>query len=343
MGFRAAGRVLLAVVAACSAAPARPAGVPDLPVVTTEEGQKVAFDDYTWKRRELTKHLPLTEAWPAEDKVDAAYRKLVQKDAPQFTSAPSRVMTDVYIVNTEPNLTYVIDAGEDGLVLVDPGLTSSAASEKANIAKLGLGKRQVKWVLNTHAHFDHAMADEEFRKDGAAIMIGAADADAIEKGTAVAALYLYMPDAPYPYTKVSNRIADGEILKLGNKTFYAIATPGHTPGSTCFLLQIEGRNILFGGDTLLYDNRLGYQGTSFTNDNEYLESLKKLAGFHLDPRQPFQWDVLLPGHGAIVLDRAYMDVEKGFRTTQTDRVEGYAIEALPFGTPMYRKMMLGRP
>lgn len=335
--------LLMAAIAAGSVLPAASAGVPDLPVVVTEEGQKVVFDEYTWKRRELAKRLPHGEPWPADEKIDEAHGKLKLKTAPRFISSPARILPDVYLVNNEPNHTYLIDAGDAGLVLVDPGMSHTVASVKENIARLGLGKRQVKWVLNTHAHFDHAMADEDFRKDGAEIMIGAADADAIEKGTAVAALYLLMPDLPYPVTKVGNRLADGEILKLGNKTFYAIATPGHTPGSTCFLLQVDGRNILFGGDTLLYDHRLGNQTTSFSDNHVYLGALKKLAGFHLDPRLPFQWDVLLPGHGTIVLDRAYMDVEKGFRTTQTDMTEGYTVEALPFATPLYRKMMSGRP
>nr|WP_241696168.1 MBL fold metallo-hydrolase [Solimonas terrae] len=314
-----------------------------MPVVTTEEGQHVAFDEYTWKRRELDKRLPIEQPWPSDADIDTAYAKLGPRSAPPFLTAPSRILPDVYLVNTEPNLSYVIDAGEAGLVLVDPGMTNTVESERANIARLGLGNRRVRWVLNTHAHFDHAMADEEFRKTGAEVMIGAGDADAIEKGTAVTALYLIMPNQPYPYTKVGDRLADGEILHLGNKTIYVIATPGHTPGSSCFLLQVGGRNVLFGGDTALYDNRLGNQSTSFTDNREYLASLRKLAGFHLDPRLPFQWDVLLPGHGAIVMDHAYMDVEKDFRTTQIDLLEGYPIEALPFATPLYRKMMAGRP
>lgn len=335
--------LLFAVLAGVNVSHAGPGGVPDLPAVVTEEGQKVAFDEYTWKRRELAKRLGLDQPWPADSRIDDAYADLRLKVAPKFVSAPARILPDVYLVNTEPNLTYVIDAGEAGLVLVDPGMSHTVSSVQKNISKLGLGKRDVRWVLNTHAHFDHAMADEEFRKAGAEIMIGAGDADAIEKGTAVTALYLIAPDKPYPATRVANRLADGEILRLGNKTIYVIATPGHTPGSSCFLLQVDGKNVAFTGDTLLYDHRLGNQSTSFTDNLDYLASLRKLANFHLDPRLPFHWDVLLPGHGSIVLDRAFMDMEKGFRTTQTDMIEGYPIEALPFATPLYRKMMAGRP
>ncbi len=132
---------------------------------------------------------------------------------------------------------------------------------------------------------------------------------------------------------------------LGNKTFRAISTPGHTAGSTCFLLTIDGKNILFGGDTVLFDYRLGYQGTSYADDPAYLASLKKIAKFSVTPYPAgkVRWDVLLPGHGAIVLDRAYLDVLKAVRQVQWDVTVGEEIKALPFYDDAYRKFMFGRP
>jgi len=328
-----------------SRAAAADATVPDMATRTTEEGQTVAFDRYTWERRELDKHLPPDQAWPAEGEISRAFERFVPKDAraAKFIEVPARVLGDIYLVNSEPNLTYVIDAGTDGLILIDPGLTMNVASIRANIARLGLSTNKVRWVINTHAHFDHSMADASFREAGAEILIGADDAAAVETGGLSTGISAFLPDVPFPATKVDRRLADGEILKLGNKTLYVIHTPGHTPGSCSFLLQQGGRNLLFSGDTLLYDNRLGFQQDPYANNRQYQESLKKLADFRLNFMQPLRWDVLLPGHGAIVLDRAYMDVEKGLRTVQIDQLEGYRIEALPFATPLYRSMMFGRP
>jgi acetyl esterase/lipase/glyoxylase-like metal-dependent hydrolase (beta-lactamase superfamily II) len=200
-------------------------------------------------------------------------------------------------------------------------------------------------VLNTHAHFDHSMADGLFRNLGARILVGSDDADAVEKGTRVTANFLLDPKlrATYPRTTVDWRLSDGEELRLGNKILHVIHTPGHTAGSTSFMLQLDGRNILFSGDTLLYDYRLGAQGTAYADNRAYVASLQKIAKFTLTLSDPIHWDMLLSGHGALVLDRAYMDVDKGWRTVQLDLLEGQPIAALPFSTDSYRKLMFGRP
>jgi hypothetical protein len=57
----------------------------------------------------------------------------------------------------------------------------------------------------------------------------------------------------------------------------------------------------------------------------------------------FQWDVLLPGHGAISMDKAYMDVQKARDTVEADLAAGRDVEGIPFSTPAYRKLMYGRP
>ena len=49
----------------------------------------------------------------------------------------------------------------------------------------------------------------------------------------------------FPPSKVDRRLSDGEDLKLGNKVLQVIHTPGHTPGSACFLLQVEARTFCF--------------------------------------------------------------------------------------------------
>src|SRR5690348_6482181 len=63
-------------------------------------------------------------------------------------------------------------------------------------------------------------------------------------------------------------------------------------------------------------------------------ALKKLAAFRLDaPR--LQFDVLLPGHGAIAMDKAYMDVQKARDTVESDLAAGREVEGSPYSTPLY--------
>lgn len=314
----------------------------------TEEGQSVVFDAYTWQRRELAKRLPLDRPWPPESKIAQTFRKygLDKPPMPEFLPAPAEILPDIYLVGSNPNHTYLIDGGSGHLTLIDPGLVSNFDTIIANIKKLGFSPKAIKWVINTHAHFDHSMANGLFRKLGAKILIGKDDADAVEKGTLVTAKFMLSSKevANYPKTKVDWPLSDGEELYLGNKTFIVIHTPGHTAGSSCLLLQLDGRNILFSGDTLLYDNRLGTQSTAYADNRAYLASLEKLEHFTLTfTNHPIRWDVLLPGHGALVLNRAYMDVLKGLRTVQIDRFTGQPVEAYQFSTEDYRQLMFGRP
>lgn len=320
---------------------------PDLTPTLTEEGQSVVYDAYTWQRRELAKRLPLDEPWPAEKDIAAAFARFGLDKPPVNNTipVPSRVAPDVYLVGSGTDNAYLIDAGPAGLILIDPGLESDVEPILRNIEALGFARTAVKWVINTHAHYDHSMADAHFQRLGAKILVGRADVAAVEKGTLVTAKYVLPPDEQknYPTLTVDWPVDDGEELQLGDKTIIAIATPGHTDGSTCYVLQTGGRTILFGGDTVLFDYRLGAQGTPFADNERYRASLKKLAALGSNPKSKIRWDMLLPGHGTIVMNRAYLDVLKDLRQVELDLADGAKIDALPFGDDYYRRMMFGRP
>jgi glyoxylase-like metal-dependent hydrolase (beta-lactamase superfamily II) len=140
---------------------------------------------------------------------------------------------------------------------------------------------------------------------------------------------------------VDLRLADGEDLRLGNKILQVIHTPGHTPGSACFLLRAGGKNVVFSGDTVLYDGRLGWQGNPYADNRQYLSSLQKLYRFTLDDAE-IRWDMLLPGHGAIVMDKAYLDVQKDRDLVAVLLSEGREVPGVPFALPEYRNHMYGR-
>jgi len=342
------------------AAPAS-AAKPDVPAIqtrNTEENQRVVFDQAMWQMRELTKKLPLDQPWPKNgQEMQVAYAKygLNQNLPGKAIPTPVRIARDVYLIGQErvSNLTYLIDCGEEGVAIIDPTYESEVERTVANVEKCGFARSQIKWVLNTHCHVDHAMADAMFHAFGAEVVAGEADADAIEKGARVTAYYIMeaLPaDAQkgvrgFPKCKVGQRVSDGEELRLGNKVFHVINTPGHTPGSICLLLQVDGKNLLFSGDTVLYDARLGWQGNPYANNTAYIASLEKLAAFKLEPRRSdhFQFDLLLPGHGAIAMDKAYLDVAKCLEHARWQLANLQGIQSVPYGTSYYRARMFGRP
>lgn len=318
------------------------------PMVTTEEGQQVVFDRYTWQHRELTKKLPVSEPWPNDMKDTLQRYGLVENAPSQAIPVPARITSDIFLVGQDrvSNLTYMIDCGSAGVAIIDPTYESEFERTLANVEKCGRSRKEIHWVVNTHCHVDHAMADKKFRDLGAQIAVHEADAAAIEKGSRVTAYFLAKEDtgkvATFPRCPIDMRLADGEELRLGNKVLEVIHTPGHTPGSACFLLRSDGKNVLFSGDTVLYDGRLGWQGNPYADNRQYLSSLQKLNGFTLDGSK-VQWDILLPGHGAIAMDKAYLDVQKDLDLVALLLADGREIPGTPFSLPEYRKRMFGRP
>jgi len=321
--------------------------IPSISTMVTEEGQRVAFDSSTFQPRELTKRLPLSQPWPAGQEFEQALHRLeLDRNAPSRV-VPVEIAAKVYLVGQDrlSNLTYMIDCGPDGVAIVDPTLDSEFERTIANVEKCGRSRKEIRWVLNTHCHVDHAMADRKFHELGAEILLHEADAAAVERGTQVTAFHLLAKKVSlteFPRCPVTRRLSDGEELQLGNQKFLVIHTPGHTPGSACFLLRADGKNLLLSGDTVLYDFRLGWQDNPYADNRQYLVSLQKLAGFTWNS-EPVQWDILLPGHGAMALDRAYLDVQKARDLVEADLAHGKHIDAVPYATAEYRRLMFGRP
>jgi glyoxylase-like metal-dependent hydrolase (beta-lactamase superfamily II) len=320
--------------------------IPPVQPIRTEEGQIVVFDRGTWQMRELTKKLPLDEPWPSGAATAAALAKygIDRNPPPRAIPVPALIAPDVYLVGQDrvSNLTYMIDCGADGVAIIDPTYESEFERTVANVEQCGRARKDIRWVLNTHCHIDHTMADHKFREMGAEILVGEADAEHVEKGTRVTGYYIVKGVTEFPRSKVDRRLADGERLRLGNKLLEVIHTPGHTPGSTSFVLSVNGKNLLFSGDTVLYDARLGWQGNPYADNPAYLRSLEKLERFTLDSK-PVAWDLLLPGHGAIAMDHAYLDVRKARETVAGDLAAGREIQSVPYATAAYRAKMFGRP
>jgi glyoxylase-like metal-dependent hydrolase (beta-lactamase superfamily II) len=139
----------------------------------------------------------------------------------------------------------------------------------------------VQRVLTTHGHFDHIQAVTAMRDAGIDVGIATEDASMLPS---------------YDFT-----IPDDDVIEVGDLRLHTIHTPGHTPGSTCFLL--EGKPLLFSGDTLFPG---GPGNTRFENASfeQIITSIDRRL-FTLPG------DLLvLPGHGldtTIATERPHLD------------------------------------
>jgi metallo-beta-lactamase class B len=131
-----------------------------------------------------------------------------------------------------------------GHVLIDGGVPANAALIEANVRRLGFDPRDIKWILNSHAHCDHAGGIAQIARDtGAEVIASAAGAQALARGGRGDPQY--GDQLPFPPVRVSRTVRDGDALRLGDLVLTAHATPGHTKGNTTWTwTSCEGSRCL---------------------------------------------------------------------------------------------------
>jgi metallo-beta-lactamase class B len=153
---------------------------------------------------------------------------------------PFRLFGNSYYVGTD-GLSAILIVGDAGLVLLDGGLEQSAALIDANIRKLGFRTEDVKLIVNSHGHYDHAGGIAALqRASGATVAASPSGADALQRGentTDDPQFGFGKADNAFPPVKNVKVIKDGEVLRVGNVAITAVFTPGHTPGSTTWTWQ----------------------------------------------------------------------------------------------------------
>ena len=119
--------------------------------------------------------------------------------------------------------------------------------------------RKVLAILLTHAHNDHIGAAREV-------------ADTVNAPIHLHPDDLMLWQQVYPDTQPDHSLADGDTFNVGGATLKAIHTPGHSPGSVCFLL--EGEGTVFTGDTL-FNGGPGATGRSYSDYPTILASIRE--------------------------------------------------------------------
>ncbi|MEH6676256.1 subclass B3 metallo-beta-lactamase [Phenylobacterium sp.] len=185
----------------------------------------------------------------------------VQAQLPTGWSAPGEplhIADNFYYVGTESIAVYLITTPE-GHILVDGAMPTSAPLVLASIRELGFEPKDVKVILNTHAHFDHTGGLADLKAaTGATLAASAGDRGALESGTYPGSeeveIFAFKPVA------VDRVLQDGDKVELGGVALSAHLTPGHSPGCTTwtFPLEVDGqtRQAMIYCSTSVAANRL---------------------------------------------------------------------------------------
>jgi metallo-beta-lactamase class B len=132
-------------------------------------------------------------------------------------------------------LSSVLITSPRGHILIDGALPQSAALIEANIKALGFRVEDVKLIVNSHAHWDHAGGIAALqRASGAVVAASASGALSLKSGTHGADDPQFYAHSPVHVPKVGKVrvVRDGETVRVGPIGITAHMTPGHTPGST---------------------------------------------------------------------------------------------------------------
>jgi metallo-beta-lactamase class B len=210
-------------------------------------------------------------------------------DAPQ---KPFLVYGNTYYVGTA-GISAVLITSPQGHILIDGTGSQGAGIVADNIRSLGYKLSDVKYILNSHAHADHAGGIAALqRRTNAPVVAGQANLATLASGKASRddPQYGELPDFE-PVTRLRG-ISDGKVVAVGPLAVTAHATPGHTPGGTSWTWKscVNGKcqNMVF-GDSLSPNAATSYR---YTDHPDTVASLRQgFAAFEAMP-----CDILVTAH-----------------------------------------------
>ena len=151
--------------------------------------------------------------------------------------APTRIHGNTYYVGTN-GLSAILVTSNDGHVLIDGDLPESATQILANVRALGFRVEDVKLIVNSHAHFDHAGGLAALQQaTHATVAASPWSARVIERGTSESDDPQFGILQSFPPVAHVQVIADGDTLRVGRLAVVAHFTAGHTPGGTSWSWQ----------------------------------------------------------------------------------------------------------
>ncbi|HEX3550518.1 MAG TPA: MBL fold metallo-hydrolase [Candidatus Elarobacter sp.] len=182
------------------------------------------------------------------------------------------------------NCTIVGDEASGEAIVIDGG--DEVPEIARRLAARGLRPR---YLVHTHAHIDHIAALGPLRERvGGEGLLHHADLP-LYATLARQAMWLGMVEAPSVVT-IDGDLEDGAELRAGAIALRCLHTPGHTPGSTSFALEMNGATTLFTGDTL-FRGAVGRWDLGGTSLADIVSSIRRKLLVHDDA------SVVVPGHG----------------------------------------------
>ena len=174
-------------------------------------------------------------------------------------------------------------------IVVDPGGDAERVQQVLDHYDLS-----VRWIVHTHAHLDHIAGTRDVKehageKSSATIALHRADTFLYDAFEQQARMFRWQV---LPVLPVEHWLEHGESLAFGKLAAKVLHTPGHTPGSCCFHLEVDNRSLLLSGDTL-FNRSIGRTDLPGGDAPTIMKSIREQL-YTLDGDT-----VVIPGHGPV--------------------------------------------
>ena len=206
-----------------------------------------------------------------------------------YDAQPFEIASGLFYVGNKSVSSHLFDTGE-GLLLLDSGYPTTTYLLLESIRILGFKPENIKWILHTHAHFDHFGATRYLKeKYGCITYMPEADMPLLEEQSDLNyCKELGLPYSP-PYDTwfaVDKTVVPGDRMQFGNLTVTALSAAGHTPGTMAYFFDLPCgyRAAMHGGIgwNTLKSTYINAHGLDDSWRKAYLQSLAALMDIPVD-------------------------------------------------------------
>lgn len=202
----------------------------------------------------LSLFLPVT-ANPQADPTSRSWNQPVK---------PYRIIGNVWYVGASGVTSFLLTTS-GGHILLDSGLPETVPQIRQNVSQLGFKLADIKILLNSHAHYDHAGGLAELKElTGAKLMATEADAELMARGGKDD--FQWGDKYSYRPVKADRLLRDGDQVELGEVQLTARLTPGHTKGSTTWTMKVNEEGKEF---DVVFSTSVSTPGYTLANNDRY--------------------------------------------------------------------------
>ena len=208
-------------------------------------------------------------AEPSLAEKNAAENAAIKKEWESWNAPfpPFRLIGNIHYVGASGISSFLITTPE-GHILIDTGFETTVPRIRESVAKLGFKLTDIKIILNSHAHTDHAGGHAAMQGlTGARILMSDADAALLASGGTNDFTPYSKEMMGYRPAKADRILRDGDKVTLGGTTLTCHLTPGHTKGCTTWTMDVveagKTHHVVFFGSTSIL------QGVPLVNNAKY--------------------------------------------------------------------------